>query len=202
MKFVGLSNASACGNCGDFSLRVIQGLGMEIQMECQSDESSVDALVAHAFAASEFGHHGEAELVKRLRLRNDVVSLVARSAGQVVGQILFSPVQIPTKQGDRKSGMALAPMCVRPDRQRQGIGSQLVQRGLDILSNQNCPFVVVLGHPGYYPRFNFELASNHGIGHGFAGIPDDVFFIRALSANAAADVSGTCEWCAEFSDLA
>jgi putative acetyltransferase len=56
-------------------------------------------------------------------------------------------------------GMGLAPMAVLPDRQRQDIGSQLVERGLDTLRERSCPFVVVVGHPEYYPRFGFEPAS-------------------------------------------
>jgi putative acetyltransferase len=49
-------------------------------------------------------------------------------------------------------------MAVRPDRQRQGIGSRLVQNGLAELRSIGCQAVIVLGHPGYYPRFGFSAA--------------------------------------------
>jgi len=59
--------------------------------------------------------------------------------------------------------MGLAPVAVLPDFQKQGIGSALVRTGLEELKNMDCPFVFVLGHPEYYPRFGFVAASRLGI---------------------------------------
>src|SRR5438046_1744512 len=99
-----------------------------------------------------FGQPAEANLVERLRqVCTDSVSLVAETDA-LVGHILFTPVSVESA-GLRLVGMGLAPMAVIPDRQRQGIGSQLVVRGLEILRTRSCPFVVVIGHPDYYPRF-------------------------------------------------
>ena len=33
---------------------------------------------------------------------------------------------------------------------------ELVRSGLEILRGTSCPFVIVLGHPDYYPRFGFQ----------------------------------------------
>jgi putative acetyltransferase len=41
----------------------------------------------------------------------------------------------------------------------------------------DCPFVIVLGHPGYYPRFGFELASKYNIRSEYEGVPDGAFMI-------------------------
>ena len=73
----------------------------------------------------------------------------------MVGHILFTPVVVEGAAGD-VIGMGLAPVAVRPDRQREGIGSQLVKRGLEMLRERACPFVVVVGHPEYYPRFGLS----------------------------------------------
>src|SRR5438132_13590891 len=109
-----------------------------------------------------FGQPAEADLVDRLRQAGtESLSLVAEDDA-VVGHILFTSVVVESA-GRRVLGMGLAPMAVLPDRQRQGIGSQLVRRGLDILRARSCPFVVVVGHPDYYPRFAFEPASMHGL---------------------------------------
>lgn len=103
-----------------------------------------------------FGGNGEAELVDRLRSTGfGVVSLVAIEDGEIVGHILFSELPIETDQGviDAES---LAPMAVHPKWQRQGIGSALVQQGVEICRELGKSIVVVLGHPGDYPRFGFS----------------------------------------------
>jgi putative acetyltransferase len=112
-----------------------------------------------------FGGNEEAELVDRLRSTGIVlVSLIAVECDEIVGHILFSDLPIETDQGGIDA-VSLAPMSVSPKYQRQGIGSGLVRRGLEICRERGKAIVVVLGHPGYYPRFGFsaELAKNlHG----------------------------------------
>jgi putative acetyltransferase len=54
-------------------------------------------------------------------------------------------------------------MAVLPEHQRQGVGSRLVQSGIERLRKDGCPFIIVLGHPAYYPRFGFRRASARGM---------------------------------------
>ena len=148
-----------------------------------------------------FGQPAEADLVERLRQAcADSLSLVAEDDA-VVGHILFTPVAV---EGARRrvDGMGLAPMAVLPDRQRRGIGSRLVRRGLDILRERGCPFVVVVGHPEYYPRFGFEPASGHGLASQWEGVPDAAFMVLILDARAMAGVSGVARYRDEFSEVA
>jgi len=118
-----------------------------------------------------------------------------------VGHILFTSVVVESA-GRRVLGMGLAPMAVLPDRQRQGIGSQLVSRGLDILRERSCPFVVVVGHPEYYPRFGFEPASRHGLASQWEGVPDAAFMVLVLDVHAMAGVSGVAKYREEFNEVA
>ena len=146
-----------------------------------------------------FGQPAEADLVERLRQAcPDSLSLVAEDE-EVVGHIFFTPVVV---EGAARPvlGMGLAPMAVLPDRQRQGIGSQLVTRGLDILRERSCPFVVVVGHPEYYPRFGFEPASTHGLSSQWKGMPDAAFMVLVLNAHAMARVSGVATYRDEFNE--
>lgn len=148
-----------------------------------------------------FGQPLEADLVERLTAAcPDVLSLVADDDG-IVGHILFTPVVIE-HVGRRVAGRGLAPMAVLPGRQRQGIGSALVRRGLEILGADRCPFVVVVGHPGYYPRFGFERASAHGLRSPWEGIPDEAFMVRILDAAAMENVSGVVRYRPEFDEVA
>jgi putative acetyltransferase len=148
-----------------------------------------------------FGRPAEADLVEKLRQAcTDSLSLVAEDAA-VVGHILFTPVVVESV-GRGVRGMGLAPMAVLPDRQRQGIGSQLVRRGLDTLRVRGCPFVVVVGHPEYYPRFGFETASSYGLVSQWEGVPDAAFMVLVLDLHAMAGVSGVAKYREEFNEVA
>lgn len=149
-----------------------------------------------------FGQPAEAGLVEMLRAScGEALSLVAEDAGVVVGHILFTPVVVEGDAG-RVAGMGLAPLAVHPDRQREGIGSRLVERGLEILRGRGCPFVVVVGHPGYYPRFGFERASARGLSSQWPGVDDAAFMVRVLDPPAMTGVSGVARYREEFDAFA
>lgn len=155
---------------------------MKLRPETENDRAAVQDLTRAAFESSELGHHGEADLVDTLRAAcPGHLALVAEIDGEIAGHILFTPLRIGD---DEKApiGMGLAPMSVAPSRQGEGIGSALVRRGLEILDDRDVPFVVVLGHGDYYPRFGFEPASRHGVSCEFDGVPDELFMIRITDA--------------------
>ena len=86
-------------------------------------------------------------------------------------------------------GLGLGPMAVLPDRQRSGIGSQLVEAGLRECAKTSYGIVVILGHPAYYPRFGFTRASQHGISWEVE-VPDEAFMVRELIEGKLSKVSG------------
>lgn len=146
-----------------------------------------------------FGGDAEADIVDALRDNcRELLSLVAEENGEVVGHILFSPLIIEIPGGTRH-GMGLAPMAVLPTLQNRGIGSQLVERGLKELRRRGVPFVIVLGHPGYYPRFGFVPASRHGIRCQWQGVPDEAFMVLLLDESPGGSLAGTACYREEFS---
>ncbi len=150
---------------------------IEIREAVEDDEDAICQVTADAFDSSEFGHNGEADLVRTLH-HSDIeqLSLVACDEGEIVGHLLFTHATIQSEQGQHV-GMGLAPMSVAPDHQRQGIGAALIAHGLERLFVEGAKFVIVLGHPEYYPRFGFRLASELSITHGFDGLPQELFFV-------------------------
>lgn len=147
-----------------------------VRPETSADYEQIRALVTVAMRSN------DAELVELIRKSENYIpdlALVAEQAGRIVGCVLFSYV---TLQGPaRRSVLALAPLCVRPDLQRQGVGSALVRAGLDRADAQGAPLVTVLGHPDYYRRFGFEPARRHGIQPPSNDVPEEVFMVKLLS---------------------
>lgn len=123
---------------------------LAIRPEIESDRPQIASLLQRAFGGSD-----EATLVERLADEGYVVlSLVAHREGTVLGQILFSRLTIANENG-RHDALALAPLAVDPDHQKQGIGTKLVLSALEALQKQGHKRVIVLGHPEYYRRFGF-----------------------------------------------
>ena len=166
---------------------------IEIRPEQPADIEAVRSLNQQAFEQGP-----EAGIVDRLRKHCPVVSLVALEGDQVVGHILFSPVKIDGN--DTLVGLGLAPMAVLPTHQKRGIGSFLVEAGLDILRSHNCPFVIVLGHAEYYPRFGFEPASKFNLTSQWDSVPDEAFMAMILDEEKMAGVQGVARYRGEFDE--
>jgi len=99
---------------------------MEIRDETPSDWSAVDRLVRQAFDGSY-----ESGLIERLRRADLVVlALVADAEGQIVGHVVLSRLTAEV-DGRPVSTVALAPMAVRTDRQRRGVGSRLITTAIE-----------------------------------------------------------------------
>jgi len=163
-----------------------------IRVERTQDVSQVRVVNEGAF-----DQPTEADLVDKLREScGDYLSLVAED-DEVVGQIVFTPAIVEGSER-RVVGMGLAPLAVTPDRQRQGIGSALTKRGLEILRERGCPFVIVLGHPEYYPRFGFERASAYDLTCQWEGVPDEAFMVLVFDPGVMEGVSGVARYRDEF----
>ncbi len=143
-----------------------------------------------------FGQATEADLVDAVRGRPGVLSLVAADGEEVAGHILFAPVRIEGV-GRERVAVGLGPMAVVPDRQRQGIGSQLVRAGLAECGARGDAVVVVVGHPRYYPRFGFVAAGSRGLRCPWP-VPDDVFMALELRPGALEGISGVVRYLPEF----
>jgi putative acetyltransferase len=144
-----------------------------------------------------FGREQEAAVVDKLRENcNDIISLVALARDKVVGHILFSPAVIESANGSL-AGSGLAPLAVLPDYQRQGIGSALARAGIAEVRQAGCPFVIVIGHPEYYPRFGFEPARKFGIRSEWE-VPDEPFMILILDKKAMMGISGVAKYRPEW----
>ena len=166
---------------------------INIRLEKPEDVQQVRSIHERAFRQPT-----EADAVDRLRLTcPEALSVVAEDDGRIVGHILFTPVIIDSPKR-KVEGMGLAPMAVLPKCQRQGIGSKLVEHCLKILRERGCPFVIVLGHPEYYPRFGFVPASTYNLTSQWKNVPDESFMILVFDEEILQGVSGVARYRDEF----
>jgi len=144
-----------------------------------------------------FGQDQEGNIVDALRTNGAaLLSLVATLDSRVVGHIMYSPITV----AGEVTGAALGPMAVVPHYQRQGIGSKLVETGSLKIKDLGFPFIIVLGHSHFYPRFGFKPASSHGITCEWE-VPDDAFMLLVLDDARMRGVSGLAKYRHEFSSV-
>lgn len=104
-----------------------------------------------------FGYDKEAKLVSELladKSAEPMVSLLAFHNDRAIAHILFTRACF---KGIKESPMIhiLAPLAVKPEYQRQGIGGMLIEAGIQRLQTMGAQLVFVLGHKEYYPRYGF-----------------------------------------------
>lgn len=129
---------------------------MLIREEQPADHAAVAAVIEAAFEGSD-----EAELVARLRADGSYeIALVAVVEGGIVGHVMFSPMTAPFR------ALGLAPLAVASAYQGHGVGSRLVNEGLERARARRWEGVFVLGDPAYYRRFGFDP----GLAKGFASV--------------------------------
>ena len=152
---------------------------MNIRIEQKGDWPTVRAVHRAAFGA-----HGEvvANLVGDLReavAKGEGLSLVAEADDLVVGHVMFTrslldapkrlvPVQV------------LSPVGVSPACQKQGIGTAMIRRGLEMLTERAVPLVFVEGPPEYYSRLGFQPGAAQGFRKPSLRIPDAAFQAMCL----------------------
>ena len=84
----------------------------------------------------------------------ETYGFVAEHDGVIIGQVAFSPLSIAANEG--WVGYILAPLGILPQWQGRGVGSRLVEHGINTLTAQGVHHLLVYGDPAYYGRFGFD----------------------------------------------
>ncbi|MGY6562878.1 MAG: GNAT family N-acetyltransferase [Luteibaculaceae bacterium] len=148
-----------------------------------------------------FGQENEAKLVDALRKNQTAfvpeLSIVAVDKNKIVGHILFTKIGIKDGEGKLNESLGLAPMAVKPELQKSGIGGQLIRKGFEVAKELGFKSIIVLGHEHYYPKFGFQPADKWKIKAPF-DVPSNVFMAIELTPDGLRDVSGTVVYPKEF----
>lgn len=131
---------------------------MIVRPEREADHEQIAAVVGAAF-----GSPIEPQLVEDLRASPgylpDLALVADDGEGDVSGHVLFTVTHLV----DGTPILMLSPLAVRPDRQRRGVGSALVEEGLRRCRERDEPVAIVEGDPAYYSRFGFVQATELGL---------------------------------------
>ena len=153
---------------------------IEIRPEVASDAAAISDVIRLAFAGKSFASGTESDVVLRLRDCGDLtLSLVAVLEENVIGHIAFSEAP----NGDpAQRWHALGPVAVLPEFQKSGVGSALINSGMDWLAGHGSDGCILLGDYNYYKRFGFVLAPENCPD----GLPAEHFMIKPISGLAPA----------------
>ncbi|MEM1402572.1 MAG: N-acetyltransferase [Pseudomonadota bacterium] len=158
-------------------------MGVLIRHEQSADTTAIRDVLEAAFDTA-----AEAKIVDALRADGaEILSLVAEDAGQIVGSVVFSPVELSGHSDLNVVG--LAPIGVLPARQGENVGGKLIEAGVAECEERGVEAVFLLGDPAYYGRFGFGPAESFGIDSEYQ-VPAGYFMVRELKRGTMARTSG------------
>ena len=146
---------------------------MIVRAECLDDERELAALIDAAFGDTE-----TSAFTAEIRASAGYVpelTFVADDDGELIGFTMLSYVP-----AGGRDVLILTPMAVRPDRQRTGVGKQVVRAAIAAADTRGEPVVLVEGVPSYYPQFGFRSASELGFERPDPRIPERAWMALPL----------------------
>ncbi|VUD64816.1 hypothetical protein TDB9533_03409 [Thalassocella blandensis] len=178
---------------------------IKIREAVDSDSPGIEQTLQQAFNDHPHSSNNEHKIVSALRQQQQLSLMLvavdtASDAAPLVGCVAFSPVTIMLDSHGVAEEMpharwcALGPVAVRPDQQREGIGSKLIQMGLYQMKQRAFDGCVLVGEPAFYRRFGFLQHS----GLVFPGLPAEYFHSLLWRGE---QPQGTVKYAAAFSEV-
>jgi putative acetyltransferase len=162
-----------------------------LRPETAKDIGAIFDVVARAFG----NRVAEPKLVDLIRERGNArLATVAEEGGELVGYLLASPLTLDPPSPLKC--LAIGPVAVIPERQRDGIGSRLMRHAIELARDGGVDALFLLGHPSYYPRFGF--AATH-VGNEYGAT--DAFMALELREGCLAGVRATARYVTEFAEV-
>lgn len=135
-------------------------MALRITAERPGDEDAIAETVCKAFESDL-----EAHIVSGMRLHYPAFdrrfSLVAWDGDDCVGHALFTPTRLRLL-GEPILALGVGPVAVVPERQRQGIGGQLMRHGHELGKREGFALAFLVGHPEYYPHHGYKACYGFG----------------------------------------
>jgi len=156
------------------------------------EASPADADAVQSVERAAFSRDDEAALVAALiddPSAQPTLSLLAFVANKPVGHVLFTRVGLEGAPHLVPAAI-LAPLAVRPEFQRQGVGRALIEHGASTLTTTGVQLLFVLGEPAYYTRCGFVPAHPYALHAPYPIVPGQAWMVRPLAADVLGSVTG------------
>jgi len=135
-------------------------MSIRLRGEMPGDEEAIDVVNCRAFEEMD-----EANLVRLLRdyypAFDRRYSVTAWEGQELVGHALFNPVRIRL-MGQAVMALLVGPVAVLPERQKTGIGGELLRFGHELGRRDGFCLTFLYGHPSYYPRHGYRACFGFG----------------------------------------
>jgi predicted N-acetyltransferase YhbS len=164
---------------------------MKIRRETPADYEAVERLTYAAFQTMTYPDGSRDPFVQEHYLLHvmrgcaafipelDFVGLID---DEIAAHIAYTKSGAVRPDGTELATITFGPVSVKPELHRNGLGSELIRYSLDRARELGYSAVVILGHPGYYPRFGFHRAEEFKLMlPDYTGVFDGVFMAMELT---------------------
>lgn len=139
----------------------------------------------------------EKALVREIREKhyyNPTLDLVVEEDGTIIGHCILS--KLPISKTHENQILMLSPVSVAISKQKQGVGTFVIQEWIKLASNMGYKGIVVEGDYHYYPRFRFKTSTEFSIYASKKNLPlsKENLMTLELYENALVNISGEVDY--------
>lgn len=167
---------------------------MNIRIATKQDFKEIYNLVEEAFKTAQVSDGNEQNFVLELRKRATYIpnlEFVAEKNGKLIGHIMFSKQPVKLIKG-KLNAVLIAPLCVDFNYRNQGIGSKLMNYGLNKAKELGYDTAFLIGNPEYYKNFNFKSVTNYNLKN-ITAILDKYVMVKELDKKVLFDIEGSID---------
>lgn len=165
---------------------------VRIRAENKGDFEFIFDFVEEVFRGTDYSDGMlERKIVSEIRESKYYVpelSMVAENEnGEIVGHFMLSKFPIEGKHEDKV--LLLAPVAVSTKCQKQGIGTIMLNHGINAAKEMGFAGIIVEGSPKYYNRFGFVKSTNYNL-IASKGIPAEALMAMELYDGGLSGIEG------------
>ena len=141
-------------------------MNINVRLETEDDYFKVEELTREAFWNLYAPGCDEHYVCHILRDHKDFIKeldYVAEVDGNVVGSIMYTDSYLISDELEKVKIVSFGPLCVRPDYQRKGIGTALIEKTKSLVEKRNIPAIAIYGDPHNYCKHGFKNGIDYKV---------------------------------------